>query len=119
MKVAPVSADLLIKLSLAVAVMGGIWYLGRRVADSLPSLPDFSGWELPSRYTEVELQASYQEALTAARSDPNAGSFWSLFTHNPNNFNPTDLIPPGYHMNQWGVLEPITPPSTGGATGSW
>lgn len=37
MKVAPVSADLLIKLALMATAIGGLWYVGRRVAGALPS----------------------------------------------------------------------------------
>lgn len=41
MKVAPVSADLLIKLALAAVVVGGGVYLARRAWSALPGLPDF------------------------------------------------------------------------------
>lgn len=117
MKVAPVSADLLIKLALTATVIGGLYYAGRKVADALPSLPDFSSWTLPSRYTEVELQAAYQENLGEARANPTPATLGSLFVNNPNNFDLKDLVPPGYTVNQWGGLEPIS--ETRGVTGGW
>ncbi|MGC1173118.1 hypothetical protein [Polaromonas sp.] len=110
---------MLIKLSLAVAVVGGLWYAGRRIAGALP---DFSGWELPSRLTPVEMQAAYQENLTEARNDPAPASLGSLFVYSPFNYDLADLVPPGMRVNQWGGLEPIpttTAAWTGGATGSW
>ena len=48
MRVAPVSADLLIKLALAAVVVGGAVYLARRatqaLGDALPSFPDVGAW---------------------------------------------------------------------------
>lgn len=45
MKVAPVSADLLIKLALAAAVVGGAWYMARRARAAIDGvLPD---WTMP------------------------------------------------------------------------
>ena len=48
MKIAPVSADLLIKLALAAAVVGGAVYLARRatntLGDLLPEFPDVGAW---------------------------------------------------------------------------
>lgn len=48
MRVAPVSADLLIKLALVAAVVGGAVYLARRaraaLGDVLPGLPDVGAW---------------------------------------------------------------------------
>jgi len=50
LKVSPVSADLLIKLALAAAVVGGAWYMARRaraaLGEVLPdwSLPDLGAW---------------------------------------------------------------------------
>lgn len=39
MRVAPVSADLLIKLAIAAGVAAAAWYAYRRVADAMPTLP--------------------------------------------------------------------------------
>lgn len=48
MRVAPVSADLLIKLAMAALVVGGAVYLARRatqaLGDALPSFPDVGAW---------------------------------------------------------------------------
>jgi hypothetical protein len=50
MRVAPVSADLLIKLALAAAVVGGAWYLATRARAAIDgvlpdwSLPDVGAW---------------------------------------------------------------------------
>ncbi|MCM3565921.1 hypothetical protein [Hydrogenophaga intermedia] len=48
MKVAPVSADLLIKLAIGVAVIGvGVWAVRRTsqaISGAIPDLPDVGGW---------------------------------------------------------------------------
>lgn len=46
MKISPVSGDLLVKLAMGAAVVGGVYLLTRRAIDGLPtwpSLPDFGG----------------------------------------------------------------------------
>lgn len=45
MKVAPVSADLLIKLAMVAAVVGGAWYLANRTREAIGGvLPDVGAW---------------------------------------------------------------------------
>lgn len=131
MKIAPVSADLLIKLAM---LAGGVLVLAYVVRKASTAASDAAGaaWDATSQavrdgfvivsdtvsdaadyvwYGPPTAVADYQHLLDATRSDRDLNPF----TNNPNNVNPNDLIPPGYRVNQWGGLERVS----GGATGSW
>lgn len=109
MKIAPVSADLLIKVALIAASLGALWYIVNRaqtaaqtaVSDAADYL--FNGPESAAQ--------DYREAVALATADTDMNPF----TNNPHNVNPADMIPAGYTVNQWGGIVP----KTDGYTGSW
>lgn len=127
MKIAPVSADLLIKLAIAAAVIGvGIYAVRRASAGISATVAELA--DLPSQIADYSIEGvkaaadrvwsgpadsvvAYDRALAATKADTDLNPF----TNNPNNVNPADLVPSGYRVNQWGGLEPINV----GVTGSW
>lgn len=92
------------------------------VGDTLSGLTD---WARPK--TMAQHEADYSQSLTAAKATAatGGGTWTNLFTANPNNYNPYDLIPEGYTMNQYGDLVKKIESGGGGtfngtgATASW
>jgi hypothetical protein len=132
MKVAPVSADLLIKLALGAAVLGGVWYALQKINAGFGSLgqsaSDAADWVVDTAGYAVE-KANYafetannavaapviaagevlgipRTSMTQCQIDIANGDTWAA----------SFSCPLGTFAD---YLTTSTPKNTGGATGSW
>lgn len=77
MKIAPISADLLVKLALVALVVGGGVYVARRVWGSLPSLPG-----LPDVGAWVDSASNFVgDTAAAAGEQYNSANDWAREVH--------------------------------------
>lgn len=99
MKIAPISADLLLKLALAGAAVGLLWYVGRQVASAGQGAITAAGQALqlvnPASTENVAYQTA-NRATEALTGDSSFGGWLYSVTHD----------------------DPMTQ-NTGGATGAW
>lgn len=94
MKVAPVSADLLIKLALAAAVVGGAWYLANRARNALGDmLPD---WSMPDVGAWVDGAGRFAGDVGSTLND---GAAWVATYGGTTPF-------PNYDPSTWAPLDP-------------
>lgn len=99
MKIAPVSADLLIKLALASAAVGLLWYVGTKIASAGQGAITAAGQALQLVNPASTENVAYQTANTVTEAITGDSSFggWLYSVTHP---------------------DPMTQ-NTGGATGAW
>lgn len=98
-----------IKSAVMLAGIGAAAYVAWKSYQGAAAIGDtFAGltaWALP-KTPEVHA-ANYAEALHEGQAEAAANPWTSLFTANPNNYAPADLVPAGYTVNQYGDLVQI------------
>ena len=117
MKVSAVSGDLVVKVVLAVAAVGAVYYVTTKASDKIGSVID-SVKNAPSAAVDAA-QEWYAEQIQPAIESPVGAAWWEaekgIFQYGP--LGATGL--PQLAVKGWGLIADAFTPNTGGATGSW
>ena len=116
MKIAPVSADLLIKLAVVAAGLGAIWYVLNKASKTTSAAAAWVGETADNVVQAVNPLNDQNIFYTGANTITGGAANESIGTRLYDFFNPPEQDAAGNFEEIWGNS---TPRNTGGATGSW
>lgn len=116
MKVAPVSADLLIKVALVAVSLGALWYMLNRATGTATAAAAWVGETADNVIQAVNPLNNENIFYTGANTITGGTENETIGTRLYDFFNPPPQDAAGNFEEIWGNS---TPRNTGGATGSW